>query len=226
MFVLFSVPSFYGRYIFYIFNFTSFSFPFIFRIISISVFIVKLPIYGLHFWLPMAHVEAPTFGSIILAGILLKLGGVGLIRVLSLVDLNLTFFFISRYLFIFLCFSCIICCIQTDFKRLVAYSSVAHIIAIPLVYLVCSNFSFKALFLVMFYHGLSSPIIFSFVGYVYSILGSRQLVFIRGLLLLSPLFRIFLLIGFLYTLSAPPFPSFISEVYFLIASFSIRNLFS
>lgn len=54
--------------------------------ILFGVFAVKLPIYGLHYWLPMAHVEAPTFGSMILAGVLLKLGGVGLIRCYSLID--------------------------------------------------------------------------------------------------------------------------------------------
>lgn len=59
--------------------------PFI-TLIVFCVFAVKLPIYGLHFWLPMAHVEAPTFGSMILAGVLLKLGGVGLLRCYLIVD--------------------------------------------------------------------------------------------------------------------------------------------
>jgi NADH:ubiquinone oxidoreductase subunit 4 (subunit M) len=64
----------------YLFFRNSFNFGFVCSLILSLVFLVKLPVYGLHFWLPMAHVEAPTFGSILLAGVLLKLGGIGLVR--------------------------------------------------------------------------------------------------------------------------------------------------
>jgi len=95
---------------------------FIYSFFTLLVFSVKLPIYGLHFWLPMAHVEAPTFGSIILAGILLKLGGVCLYRFIFIFRC----IFLKRimaYFLIFLIYSIVICFFQTDFKRLVAYSS-------------------------------------------------------------------------------------------------------
>lgn len=187
-------------------------------------FAVKLPMYGLHFWLPMAHVEAPTFGSIILAGVLLKLGGVGLIRLSFLMDLRLLRSFLLAYFMMATLLVTFICCFQSDFKRLVAYSSVSHIIAIPLLIASRTFFSIKTIVLIMFFHGLRSPVLFMFVGVLYSVYSTRQLVAMRGLLLVSPLLRLFLVLGFLFTLSAPPFPSFLSEVFFFLSIYSLTPL--
>jgi NADH:ubiquinone oxidoreductase subunit 4 (subunit M) len=164
----------------------------------------------------MAHVEAPTFGSMILAGILLKLGGIGLIRFSSILSfLSIKFFLFSYFLF-FLVFSAVICCIQSDFKRLVAYSSVSHIIAVPILLLSSSNLSQVAIVRVIVFHGLRSPILFSLVGLLYSIYSTRQLVLIRGLITFSPLLSFVTVISFLFSLSAPPYPSFFSEVLFFL----------
>jgi NADH:ubiquinone oxidoreductase subunit 4 (subunit M) len=181
-------------------------------------FSVKLPIYGLHFWLPMAHVEAPTFGSIILAGILLKLGGVGLIRFycyLNVLSLKPLF---TSYLFFFLVLSCFVCCFQSDFKRLVAYSSVVHMMAIPLSLFTASFIGLKTTIYLMLFHGLRSPILFSIVGIIYSYSSTRQLSLLRGLLLVSPFLRFVCIFSFLFTLSAPPYVSFFSEVLFFVCS--------
>lgn len=189
------------------------------------VFAVKLPIYGAHFWLPMAHVEAPTCGSIILAGVLLKLGGLGLIRFRSLVNLLQLNSYILSYLLFFLVFSTLVCCFQSDFKRLVAYSSISHIMAIPFLLLVASKFSFSTITLLIFFHGLSSPLLFMLVGSIYSIYSTRQLPLVRGLALLSPLLSFILVLAFFFTLSAPPFPSFLSEVFFFLSSYSLTPYF-
>lgn len=193
------------------------------RIIIFFTFAVKLPVYGLHFWLPMAHVEAPTFGSIILAGVLLKLGGVGLIRCLGLMDLIFLYRVFMSYLIISIVYVTVVCMFQSDLKRLVAYSSVSHIIAIPILLLANNIISVKRIVILMLFHGLSSPVLFMLVGVIYSIYTSRQLVVVRGIMLISPLLSFILVMAFFFTLSAPPFPSFVSEVYFFVSSFSLSS---
>jgi NADH:ubiquinone oxidoreductase subunit 4 (subunit M) len=210
--------------------FLSFSFSFYLISDTLSLFIsfllflafaVKLPIYGLHFWLPMAHVEAPTFGSIILAGVLLKLGGIGLIRCYSIINWNLMETYLLSYLLFFLVYSAFICSFQNDFKRLVAYSSVAHIIVVPILLVTYSTISQKSILLILVFHGLSSPILFSLVGFIYSIYITRQLVLIRGLILILPLTSLVCIIGFLFRLCIPPFPSYVSEVMFFMSRVSL-----
>jgi len=192
-------------------------------LVIFCTFAVKLPIYGLHFWLPIAHVEAPTFGSIILAGVLLKLGGVGLLRSIALLDLVELSKLTLAYFIVFLVYVTIVCLFQSDFKRLVAYSSVSHIIAIPLLLLSNNLISTKRIIMLILFHGLRSPILFILVGVVYSMFSTRQLILIRGLILTSPLIRFILILAFFFTLSAPPFPSFVSEVYFLMSSIVLSS---
>jgi len=173
--------------------------------------------------LPIAHVEAPTFGSIILAGILLKLGGMGLIRMSLFIDMRLLRGTLLSYFCIFIVFVTLICCYQSDFKRLVAYSSVSHMIAVPLLLLRDTILSLKSMVLIMFFHGFRSPILFMLVGLTYRMFSTRQLGFIRGLILISPFLRFILVLAFFYTISAPPFPSFVSEVFFFISSYLITS---
>ncbi len=192
------------------------------RLFIFSCFAVKLPIYGLHYWLPIAHVEAPTFGSVILARVLLKLGGVGLIRLLPVLNIEALKSIFIRYLIIFTVFRTIVCCFQSDFKRLIAYSSVSHIIVIPFLLLRRNILSIQRLILVILLHGIRSSLIFISVGLLYTIFGSRQLVLIRGLVLISPLIRLIIVLTFFYTLSAPPFPSYVAEVYFILSTYMLR----
>lgn len=195
----------------------------LFRLFIFLCFSVKLPIYGLHFWLPMAHVEAPTFGSVILARVLLKLGGVGLLRLSRLIDTFSLKTSSLAYFIVFIIFRRLICCYQSDIKRLIAYSSVAHMIVIPFLIFSDNVLATQALVLVIFLHGLSSTLLFITVGTLYTIFSSRQLVLMRGLILVSPLFRILIIFIFLFTLSAPPFPSYIAEVFFIYSSYILRG---
>lgn len=193
----------------------------VFSFIIFFTFSVKLPIYGLHFWLPIAHVEAPTFGSIILAGILLKLGGVGLVRFIVIINIQEIKLLVIGYLFVFICFVTVLCAIQSDFKRLVAYSSVSHIMGVPIMLISSSMLGIKGLIRVMFLHGIRSPLIFMFVGLIYETFNTRQHFLMRGLINFSPLIRILLTLSFFFTLSTPPFPSFLPEVFIRVVSLHI-----
>lgn len=218
MFVLFYVYSFFGGFRFYFFDRSLSSFM---SFIVFAVFAVKLPIYGLHFWLPIAHVEAPTFGSIILAGVLLKLGGVSLIRCFSLIDWVEIYSYSLSYFVIFLLYVTVVCSFQSDFKRLVAYSSVSHMMVVPILLMSFTFMGMKAVILVLLFHGFRSPLLFSIVGYIYSIYSTRQLVSIRGVILASPLLALVCILGFIFRLCVPPFPSYVSEVMFFISSLNL-----
>ena len=228
---LFTFPFMYILF-YWFYSFGSFSFllipysinislSFLFTVLAFLTFAVKLPIYGLHFWLPIAHVEAPTFGSIILAGILLKLGGIGLLRLSPILSLSLLSTLLLSYLLVGITLVTLICCFQSDLKRLVAYSSVSHIIAIPILLLSNSSIAFKSITMLILFHGLSSPLLFICVGVVYSMFSTRQIVILRGLILFSPLFSFILILSFVFTISTPPFPSYIAEVLFLLFTYSL-----
>lgn len=148
-----------------------------------------------------------------------------MIRCLSLLDLNYLYLISLSYFIIFLCYVTFVCLFQSDFKRLVAYSSVSHIIALPILLISNNLMAIKTIIILILFHGLSSPILFMLVGVIYSIFSRRQLIIIRGLLLTSPLLRFILILTFFFTLSAPPFPSFVSEVYFLVSSLILSKYF-
>lgn len=164
----------------------------------------------------MAHVEAPTYGSIILAGLLLKIGGIGLARVRFAFARVGAITIISSYFLVSLLLSSFVCCVQSDFKRLVAYSSVVHIMVAVVSLLSLKKVGLSAFVLVMLTHGMASPMLFNIVGVIYSLFQTRLLKFLRGVMLLVPILALVMAFCFVFSVPIPPSPAFLAEVQFVI----------
>jgi NADH-ubiquinone oxidoreductase chain 4 len=155
---------------------------------AVGAFLVKMPIYLVHLWLPKAHVEAPVRGSIILAGVLLKLGGYGLMR---MSPLFFNQFIIINYAWVALSLAGgtiirFICLRQTDTKRLVAYSSVAHISLVIGGIIVRTLSGASGCIVLIIAHGLCSSGIFCLTNIVFERIGTRNLVIRKGIIQMMP----------------------------------------
>lgn len=190
-------------------------------------FASKIPIFPLHIWLPEAHVEAPTVGSVILAGILLKLGVYGLIR------FNLSFFPIaSLYFTPFIYSLCTIGVIyasftairQIDLKKIIAYSSIAHMNLVVIGIFSFNFFGFEGALFQSISHGFVSSALFFLIGILYSRYHTRSLYYYSGLVQVMPLYSFFFLFFTMANIALPGTSSFIGELLLLMGSF-ISNFF-
>nr|YP_010692556.1 NADH dehydrogenase subunit 4 [Argopistes sexvittatus]WBV77038.1 NADH dehydrogenase subunit 4 [Argopistes sexvittatus]WBV77051.1 NADH dehydrogenase subunit 4 [Argopistes sexvittatus] len=178
------------------------------------VFFVKIPMFFLHLWLPKAHVEAPVSGSMILAGIMLKLGGYGLLRFMVMFKL-----FLNSLNILFLVISLLggfivslICLRQNDLKSLIAYSSVAHM-GLALAGIMTLNFyGFYGCLFLMIAHGLCSSGLFCWVNLVYERTHSRSLYLNKGLLNLLPSLSLWSFLLLSSNMAAPPSLNLLSEI--------------
>ncbi|NOX58579.1 MAG: NADH-quinone oxidoreductase subunit M [Planctomycetes bacterium] len=189
-------------------------------------FAIKLPCFPVHTWLPDAHVEAPTPVSMILAGVLLKMGGYGFLRLCYPIFPTGGHFWASTLAVIAvisILYGALCAMAQTDFKKLVAYSSISHMGYVLLGICVMTKTGFQGAMFQMIAHGVSSPMCFFLVGVIYDRAHHREINRFGGLWLSMPRYGSMATLGFFASLGLPGLCGFIGEVYVLLGVFEAGN---
>ncbi|MGH7097865.1 MAG: NADH-quinone oxidoreductase subunit M [Stellaceae bacterium] len=190
-------------------------------------FAIKVPMWPLHTWLPDAHTEAPTAGSVILAGILLKLGGYGFIR------FSLPMFPIASHTFtplifvlsvIAVIYTSLVALAQTDMKKLVAYSSIAHMGFVTMGIFAATSEAVQGAIIQMLSHGIVSAALFLCVGVVYDRLHTREIARYGGLADNMPAYAFVFMAFMLAAVGLPGTSGFVGEFLILIGTYQINTL--
>jgi len=187
-----------------------------------AAFAIKVPMWPLHSWLPDAHVEAPTAGSIILAGVLLKMGTYGFLR------FNIPLFpqaavqmapYIALFATIGIIYGAAVSYAQADVKKLVAYSSVSHLGFVMLGLFALNSQGVQGAILQMINHGLSTGALFLLVGMIYEQTHTRELKVYGGLWKITPIYGSIMLIVALSSMGLPGLNGFVGEFAILLGAF-------
>nr|YP_009704340.1 NADH dehydrogenase subunit 4 [Macrovipera schweizeri]QEO33832.1 NADH dehydrogenase subunit 4 [Macrovipera schweizeri] len=189
---------------------------------SMTAFLAKMPIYGLHLWLPKAHVEAPIAGSMILAAILLKLGGYGMIRIMQTLpmlktDLFLPFMVLSLWGAVLANLTCLQ---QTDLKSLIAYSSISHMGLVIAAIMIQTQWSLSGAMALMISHGFTSSALFCLANTIYERTHTRILILTRGLHNILPMATTWWLLTNLMNIATPPTMNFTGELLIMSSLFN------
>nr|YP_009019228.1 NADH dehydrogenase subunit 4 [Achirus lineatus]AFC88425.1 NADH dehydrogenase subunit 4 [Achirus lineatus] len=185
-------------------------------------FLVKMPLYGVHLWLPKAHVEAPIAGSMVLAAVLLKLGGYGMMRIMPMLmplskELSYPFLILALWGIIM---TSSICLRQTDLKSLIAYSSVSHMGLVAGGILIQTPWGFTGALTLMIAHGLTSSALFCLANTNYERTHSRTMILARGLQMVLPMMASWWFIASLANLALPPLPNLMGELMIITSLFN------
>lgn len=185
-------------------------------------FLIKVPLFPLHTWLPDAHVEAPTAGSVILAGVLLKMGAYGLIRFCLPLFPAATYEYmtiICVLAVIGIIYGALVAMVQTDVKKLIAYSSVSHLGFIVLGIFALTEEAMQGSIIHMVNHGLSTGALFLLVGMIYERRHTRMIVDFGGIAKVMPVFAAFFLFISLSSIGLPGLNGFVGEFLILLGAF-------
>lgn len=189
-------------------------------------FAVKVPLFPVHTWLPLAHTEAPTAGSVILAGVLLKLGTYGIFRFAIPLAPSAAFEYaplIATFSIIGIVYAGLICWVQTDVKKLVAYSSVAHLGFCILGLFAFNTTGITGSVLYMINHGLSTGALFLMIGMIYERYHTRSMKELGGLASRMPIWSTFMVFFTMASVGLPGLNGFVSEFLCLIGAFQASD---